>query len=319
MPFLPEILESICSQSFADFELLVCDNASTDATEEIVRELAGKDRRVRYVRFDSDAGASANFNRCFEGTGGALFTWAASDDRFCRDYLRSSVDYLSEHPEHAMCVPDVELIDEAGTVTGLIVQPTALGSSDLAVRLGAYLDRRSWYMVYGLARRTALAETGLFPARFGADVILMWNLLLRRTVGNVGEALLQYRRYAVKTTDVVWRGIQATGSRQAPRFLHARMYRDLLAQCDQQDLAARRAGRRALAAWLVSQPFRDLLVDDMCDELRRPDRSSNRLYEAGLLVSVALLRPSRALRNALRLATEPERGVPPGSHSQLLG
>jgi glycosyltransferase involved in cell wall biosynthesis len=302
MPYIVECFESIREQSFGDFELLICDNASTDGTEEVSRELARADSRVRYLRVDSDSGASANFNHCFVGTKGALFTWVASDDRFLPRYLERTVDHLREHAEDAMCVPAVRFIDEDGIVSGMLSQPVSLSSPRVDQRLKSYLDRRSWFMVYGLARREALEQTALFPQRFGPDVILVWEMLLRFRIGTIPETLLDYRRYRVKEAQAVWRGLQPEGEGRVPRWLHLGLFKDLLESCDRDgvDPAARVAGRRALVRWLASLSFRDLVVDDLRDELRRPGRARNPLYDAALLASMTLLRPGRALRNARR-------------------
>ena len=48
--YIREAIESILAQTFTDWELIVCDNASTDSTEQIVREYAARDPRVRYHR-----------------------------------------------------------------------------------------------------------------------------------------------------------------------------------------------------------------------------------------------------------------------------
>ena len=48
--FLAKSLDSILSQTFTDFELLISDNASTDRTEEICQEYASRDKRIRYFR-----------------------------------------------------------------------------------------------------------------------------------------------------------------------------------------------------------------------------------------------------------------------------
>ena len=60
--FLAETLRSIASQTFTDFELIIADNASTDATASICLEFARLDPRVRYVRHPENVGAAANFN-----------------------------------------------------------------------------------------------------------------------------------------------------------------------------------------------------------------------------------------------------------------
>jgi cellulose synthase/poly-beta-1,6-N-acetylglucosamine synthase-like glycosyltransferase len=58
--YLAETVDSILAQTFADFELVISDNASTDATEAICRAYAARDRRIRYVRNPSNIGAARN-------------------------------------------------------------------------------------------------------------------------------------------------------------------------------------------------------------------------------------------------------------------
>ena len=64
--YLAEAIDSILKQSFEDFELLIQDNASTDATGEICRAYAASDARVRYVRNPQNVGAAGNYNLVFE-------------------------------------------------------------------------------------------------------------------------------------------------------------------------------------------------------------------------------------------------------------
>src|SRR5687767_14896710 len=61
--YLAECLESLLKQSFEDFELILSDNGSTDATEQICREYAARDARIRYLREPENRGGSWNFNR----------------------------------------------------------------------------------------------------------------------------------------------------------------------------------------------------------------------------------------------------------------
>jgi glycosyltransferase involved in cell wall biosynthesis len=74
--YLKEALDSILAQTYSDFELLISDNASTDRTEQICREYAAKDRRIRYYRNEKNIGAPKNFNRVFELSSGKYFRWA---------------------------------------------------------------------------------------------------------------------------------------------------------------------------------------------------------------------------------------------------
>src|SRR5690606_6873079 len=74
-------LDSILAQTFQDWELIICDNASTDETQTICEEYAARDPRIKYHRSSRNIGPSANYNRTFELSRGEYFKWAAHDDR----------------------------------------------------------------------------------------------------------------------------------------------------------------------------------------------------------------------------------------------
>src|SRR3954470_1068595 len=78
--FLAPAVSSLLAQTFADFELVICDNASTDDTEAICRRFAERDPRVRYHRNEQNVGAAPNFNRALALSTGQYFKWAAHDD-----------------------------------------------------------------------------------------------------------------------------------------------------------------------------------------------------------------------------------------------
>src|SRR3974377_1117825 len=78
--YLRLAIDSILTQDYTDFELIISDNASADATQEICREYTARDCRIRYYRNKINIGASGNYNRVFELARGGLFKWAAHDD-----------------------------------------------------------------------------------------------------------------------------------------------------------------------------------------------------------------------------------------------
>ena len=59
--FLHKRLDSILSQSFKNFQIIISDNASQDKTQEICEEYARKDSRILYTRQESNMGALKNF------------------------------------------------------------------------------------------------------------------------------------------------------------------------------------------------------------------------------------------------------------------
>ena len=83
-----EALDALLAQTFTDFELIISDNASTDRTEEICREYAAKDRRIRYVRQETNRGATANFQYVLDEAVGEYFMWAAHDDWWDPNFIQ---------------------------------------------------------------------------------------------------------------------------------------------------------------------------------------------------------------------------------------
>ena len=63
--FLPEANAGFLAQTAGDFHLIIRDNASWDSTEEISREFARIDNRVKYFRNRENFGAANNYTRCF--------------------------------------------------------------------------------------------------------------------------------------------------------------------------------------------------------------------------------------------------------------
>lgn len=87
--FIKKAINSLLDQTFVDFELIISDNASTDKTNDICMEYASKDRRIRHFRQDQNNGAKANFNFVLKEASAALFMWAASDELWDREYLKT--------------------------------------------------------------------------------------------------------------------------------------------------------------------------------------------------------------------------------------
>jgi len=74
--YLEECLESVLRQTYANWEYKVIDNASTDATPEIVERFTARDTRVQLLRFEDHVPANANHNRAFAAI--------ASESEFCK-------------------------------------------------------------------------------------------------------------------------------------------------------------------------------------------------------------------------------------------
>lgn len=111
---LPGTLDSLLSQTLADFELLISDNASTDATPDVVDEFRRRDARIRAVRQPRNLGAPANWNVVARAARGRYFKWAAAGDRCAPELLARCVQALDADPLLAVCWPRTAFVDENG-------------------------------------------------------------------------------------------------------------------------------------------------------------------------------------------------------------
>lgn len=193
--YLAEALDSLLAQDFGDFEVLLSDNASTDATAEICAEYAARDARIHWTRNETNLGAARNYNRTFELARGEYFKWAAHDDRLAPSYLRRCVETLDAAPPSVvLCYPQTVLIDASGRESGL--HPDRLDIRDPEPH--ARLNRFMRYVgqcnpVMGLMRSSALRRTGLIRTHIGSDMTLLAELALAGEFWEVPEPLF-YRR-----------------------------------------------------------------------------------------------------------------------------
>ncbi|MCJ9673387.1 MULTISPECIES: glycosyltransferase family 2 protein [unclassified Neorhizobium] len=105
-------VDLILEQSFLDFELIISDNASTDETEQICREFASRDNRVKYFRQSENIGVANNFRFVFEQATAPLFKWMAHDDWIDADWLSVLVPVAKA--KHAIIFGYLQMVTHDG-------------------------------------------------------------------------------------------------------------------------------------------------------------------------------------------------------------
>src|ERR671910_2706788 len=98
--FLGEAIESVLSQSYQAFEVIVVDDGSTDDTKEVASAYALEDSRVRLVR-QQNRGLAGARNRGLAESRGEYVVFLDSDDRLLGEALEVGVRELESHPECA--------------------------------------------------------------------------------------------------------------------------------------------------------------------------------------------------------------------------
>jgi glycosyltransferase involved in cell wall biosynthesis len=194
-------IESVLGQTFTDLELIISDNASTDATPAICAGYAARDPRVRYHRHERDIGASGNFNFVFHEAAGKYFKWAAHDDVIRPTYLERCHAALEAAPDAVLCQSLVQIVDEHNA-GGELYDHAAFGTGSprQSDRLAARLRARRCMDIFGLIRQDALLGTALIAGHVGADRTLLLELALRGRFVGVPEVLFLNRDHPGRFT-----------------------------------------------------------------------------------------------------------------------
>lgn len=192
--FIYQALDSILTQDFEDFELIISDNASEDATYQMCRERASKDPRIRLYRNETNLGAVPNYNRLAGLARGQYFKWAAHDDWCAPQFLHRCVEVLDDDPSVVVSYPRTTLVEEDGTLVGVYEDPADASSSDPAERfLNLFWNLDLCNAILGLIRLDVLSQTRLIVNSFEGDKVLLTELALQGRLVQVPDPLF-YRR-----------------------------------------------------------------------------------------------------------------------------
>lgn len=195
-PLLRLSIDSVLAQTFADFELLVIDDGSTDATPAILRGY--NDARLRVVVNERNLGLTRSLNRGLAEARGALIARQDADDLSDSGRLAQQVAFLRENPEVRLLGSSAWRIDSAGRVTGA----NDLPCTHDAIRWASVLDNPFLHTSVMFHRETALAEFGGYDERFAiCQDYDLWNrIAARHRVANLPARLVRMREHATSMT-----------------------------------------------------------------------------------------------------------------------
>src|SRR5512146_3281366 len=154
--YLAEAIESVLNQTFQEFELIISDNCSNDATDQICLKYARSDARIRYYRSDVNRGAAWNHNRLVHLARGEFFKWQCYDDLCAPEFLAKCLAVLESDPGAVLCYPRFIRMDAGGRQLG-VKSSRVKGTASPHERFYSLIHRRdSCEEIYGLMRACAL-------------------------------------------------------------------------------------------------------------------------------------------------------------------
>lgn len=111
--FIAQAIESVLTQTFTDFELVILDNASTDGTLDVVSRFA--DPRIRVERNEATTGAGANWNRALRAARGEFVKLVSADDYLREQCLERQLEgFLAGGDSVVLVTSPRDIVDESG-------------------------------------------------------------------------------------------------------------------------------------------------------------------------------------------------------------
>ena len=187
-----EAVESIFAQTLSNLELIIVDDASTDATPQVLATY--RDSRLCLLRNPSRLGAAAARNRAIQIAQAPIIAVQDADDVSFPQRLLIQTGFLAAHPSVDVVGAWAVSISDDGRKTGLLNYPPL---TDLEIRW-ALLFWNPFIHTSVMLRRSTLEQAGFYhegrgPAWFAEDYELFSRLSRAHQVANIGEVLVKYR------------------------------------------------------------------------------------------------------------------------------
>ena len=107
-------IESILSQTYKNFELIIVDDCSEDTTQTIIREYAKSDKRIKIITNESNMKLPRSLNVGFAATTGEYLTWTSDDNRYHKSALNRMAEILDEMNDIDLVYANFSIVDMDG-------------------------------------------------------------------------------------------------------------------------------------------------------------------------------------------------------------
>ncbi len=192
--YLSGAFDAVLAQDYTDFEVVVCDNGSTDSTWEICQRYADKDSRFRIQQNETNVGYAANVARMVSVARGEFFRLTSHDDLMAPTLLSRCVAALDANQRAVLAYPRGIAIDADGEVICPSPGERAYNSPSPSRRIVDLV--RAWAHcneVFGLVRTDVLRNTRLAGTYISSDRRLLVELIARGEFELVDEHLFSRR------------------------------------------------------------------------------------------------------------------------------
>ncbi|MCL5011088.1 MAG: glycosyltransferase [Patescibacteria group bacterium] len=210
---IKEAINSILSQTLADFEFLIVNDCSTDRTTEILQAFQKKDERIKIINNGKNLGLTRSLNKALCLASGKFIARMDDDDIARPERLEKQFDFMLKNPETVLCGSLAFVIDSGGKIIG--EKNLALDYQN--IKKGLLFNNQfihsSLFML-----KSVLDKEGFYDEKFkkAQDYELVLRLAAKYPVANLAEKLLQWRMSP--------NSISFSGNSQQKYALKARWY-----------------------------------------------------------------------------------------------
>ncbi len=193
--YLKDAIDSVLSQSFGDFELLIINDGSTDDTERIIKSYS--DERIKYFNFDHN-GLVASLNFGLKNANGEFIARMDADDICLPERLEKQLKFFEHNYEYVLVGSRAVKIDQFGEVVGELDYPPL-----------EWKDIKKYSLLHNpfihpsiMFRKSILDIVGEYREFKGADDYEFWTrIIYKYPCANIAEPLLKYRIHTNQMTE----------------------------------------------------------------------------------------------------------------------
>lgn len=200
--YLSNSIDSVLSQTYPDFELIIVDDGSTDRSLEILQRYVKEDKRIQLITHNQNKGILESVRNGIDRAQGKYCHFLSSDDMYLPHFLEKTLHFLRKNPQLGMCCSDYgyfldqqqeilltqKLLEHAG-------EPLIFSSSIIA-----NIFRKTNFWIPGhtcVAKRDLLKQYGFFNACLHSrmDWFLLHTIALFEGIGYIPETLSAMRHH----------------------------------------------------------------------------------------------------------------------------
>jgi glycosyltransferase involved in cell wall biosynthesis len=197
-PYIGRAIDSILTQSFTDFEIII-DDCSTDNSREVIESYLSKDARIHVIYHEQNKGVSAARNNGIRVATGNYIAILDADDAFLPTRLDCMHKKITENPDIALVHSDIYVITEQEEIIGILKGDASYSRGYVQ---GEVLRRRGCHLDKPLMKKECIESVGLYDESLmgGEDYDLYHRLTHRYPVDYVQEPLYLYRLHGTNVT-----------------------------------------------------------------------------------------------------------------------